>query len=208
MKSNGNGKAKRKIPPEHKIPQGVLVQAANPVLEDRPYHVDSLSTYDLELVRSNCAKADSKYASVNLQDIHQQLGNIRRKGHAKTGLFTRGGSGQPTKEAMLSKYSEWYNNEYTKSDHWIRFRIDYWSRHADKFCRLCGARGIELKLHHSTYYDAYGVSILWNETDEYVIPLCDKCHKRHHQWQPKPPNTDPRTDANLFNTSRLSSHEV
>lgn len=62
--------------------------------------------------------------------------------------------------------------DYLNSKEWREFRIKALV-HFGNQCGLCTSTQ-NLQLHHKTYKN------LFNETFEDVIPLCKKCHKRHH----------------------------
>lgn len=62
--------------------------------------------------------------------------------------------------------------DYLKSKEWREFRIKALD-HFGNQCGLCTSTQ-NLQLHHRTYKN------LFNETFDDVIPLCRKCHKRHH----------------------------
>lgn len=49
-------------------------------------------------------------------------------------------------------------------------------------CRICG-KNYSLEVHHTTYYDDNGVSIVGRESDflDKLITLCEACHSRIHR---------------------------
>lgn len=62
--------------------------------------------------------------------------------------------------------------DYLNSKEWRTFRLQA-LEHFGNRCGLCDSDG-QLDLHHKTYKN------FMNETFADVIPLCRKCHKRHH----------------------------
>lgn len=63
---------------------------------------------------------------------------------------------------------------YISSPQWAAKRQDYFSRHSCE-CRSCGASdGVLIHLHHITY------ERLFNEPDNDLMPLCNKCHAALH----------------------------
>lgn len=63
-------------------------------------------------------------------------------------------------------------DDYLNSSKWRAFRLEALNHFGNR-CGLCDADGT-LDLHHKTYKN------FMNETFADVIPLCRKCHKRHH----------------------------
>lgn len=70
----------------------------------------------------------------------------------------------------------WYRNYYLRSNHWSAMRRDY------KFtmCQRCGSSQ-NLQLHHKTYYNRKGQSILWHERERHFETLCRDCHRKTHR---------------------------
>lgn len=92
------------------------------------------------------------------------------------GLYERGDLGElepvkkKAKENVLSHRQKYI--DYLQSREWREFRLkalDYFGNQ----CGLCTSTH-DLQLHHKTYKNLY------KETFADVIPLCRKCHKRHH----------------------------
>lgn len=48
-------------------------------------------------------------------------------------------------------------------------------------CRLCGSR-VELEVHHLSYRDELGRSIVGQEAEhlDQLITLCSRCHEKQH----------------------------
>ena len=75
------------------------------------------------------------------------------------------------------------------SDYRLKLRSPEWesvARHVrtrdGHRCRLCGSR-VNLEVHHLTYRDERGHSIVGREADhlDKLITLCSRCHERQHQ---------------------------
>lgn len=49
-------------------------------------------------------------------------------------------------------------------------------------CQICG-KSYSLEVHHTTYYDENGVSIVGREADflDKLITLCEECHRKVHR---------------------------
>lgn len=69
----------------------------------------------------------------------------------------------------------WYRRLYMRSAHWQQMKREY------KFsmCQRCGSE-FDLQLHHKTYYNRKGQSILWREQDRHFETLCGQCHRQAH----------------------------
>lgn len=70
----------------------------------------------------------------------------------------------------------WYDNIYLRSNHWQKMKREY----KMNYCEKCGAEH-GLELHHKTYYDRKGRSILWRERDRHFETLCRECHGTIHR---------------------------
>lgn len=62
---------------------------------------------------------------------------------------------------------------YLQSDHWIRFKENYYKKHP-RICFQCGTNK-NIQLHHITYVR------MGRERDCDVTPLCDNCHNELHR---------------------------
>lgn len=62
--------------------------------------------------------------------------------------------------------------DYLQTDHWKETRKQALFRSGRK-CQLCSNMG-NLHVHHNNYDN------LWEETDNDLIVLCDKCHAKFH----------------------------
>lgn len=71
------------------------------------------------------------------------------------------------KELGFKRYTD-----YLKSDHWEKFRKDYWKSHK-KTCCCC--KKAALDLHHLTYKH------LGKEKKTDVVALCRNCHDKVHK---------------------------
>ena len=67
--------------------------------------------------------------------------------------------------------------EYLESEHWQQARVAALEKAGYK-CQLCSYR-YGLEVHHNNYDN------LWNESEQDLFVLCEKCHKRHHDSIPK-----------------------
>ncbi len=63
--------------------------------------------------------------------------------------------------------------DYLESQHWIDFRDDYFSRNPRR-CTISGDL-VDIQLHHISYIN------IGKETDDDVIPLCEKMHQLVHE---------------------------
>lgn len=63
-------------------------------------------------------------------------------------------------------------NEYLNSVKWRNFRQDVFAHYGNK-CILCDSP-TKVEVHHK-HYRTFG-----NETLQDVVPLCQKCHRKHH----------------------------
>ena len=72
--------------------------------------------------------------------------------------------------------SEEYQEEYLKSEWWIKRRDKYVKLVGSK-CEECGKRGQDV--HHQSYRN------LWDEKDEDLMFLCRKCHENKHKKKQK-----------------------
>ena len=83
----------------------------------------------------------------------------------------------------MSIDAAWYHNVYLRTDYWERRKAQYFSTH-DKRCEACSRRytprrllvikPIYIVLHHKDYEN------LWNEPDEDLAALCNRCHRNVH----------------------------
>jgi 5-methylcytosine-specific restriction endonuclease McrA len=70
---------------------------------------------------------------------------------------------------------------YLKTSHWKKIRCKAIKR-ADYKCQICSNRHEELHVHHNTYYDSKGNSILFWEKPSDLICVCEKCHSVIHSY--------------------------
>jgi len=76
---------------------------------------------------------------------------------------------------MLPLNKKWLYRLYMRSAHWQRMKQEY----KLTYCQDCGAEW-NLQLHHKTYYDRKGQSILWRESERHFETLCGRCHRKRH----------------------------
>lgn len=62
--------------------------------------------------------------------------------------------------------------DYLKTEHWSKVRKMMLNKSAYK-CQLCSSKE-KLNVHHNNY------NHMWNETENDLIVLCEKCHKKFH----------------------------
>jgi hypothetical protein len=77
---------------------------------------------------------------------------------------------RPTKEVKSDRKKEYYN--YLQSVKWKEFR-ELAFEHFGRKCGLCDSE-FDVQLHHKHYRNVF------NETFADVIPLCRRCHQKHH----------------------------
>lgn len=74
------------------------------------------------------------------------------------------------------------------SNYRLTLRSPYWEGVARQVrmrdghrCRLCGSR-VELEVHHLSYRDEHGQSIVGHEAEHLglLITLCSRCHEKQH----------------------------
>lgn len=70
-----------------------------------------------------------------------------------------------------------YQN-YLKTFHWMSTKTKIYRKH--KKCYFCGSKK-KLNIHHCSYIDKNGKSILFKETGNNLIVLCNKCHTEWHK---------------------------
>jgi hypothetical protein len=173
------------IPPEYRIPDEVLDQAVIKALHERDYGVDKFETPDWEYVRVLCGP---RYIGVPPDTVRRQGINRRKKGVYGTagGAHNRG---QTSHREIKDRWPSWYRDVYLNCLHWLTHRQHQLDRYRGH-CALCySTRNIEV--HHSHYVDEQGQSILYREKDTDTIPLCRKCHKKHHKSMNLPPENPP-----------------
>ena len=69
----------------------------------------------------------------------------------------------------------WYRRLYMRSAHWQAVKAE----HKRDKCENCGDEN-GLQIHHLTYYDRRGRSVLWREQARHLRTLCRRCHKAEH----------------------------
>ncbi len=78
---------------------------------------------------------------------------------------------------MLPLNKRWlYRRFYLRSNHWQNVKRDYKMGQ----CEKCG-KEYNLDLHHRTYYNRKGQSILWREQERHLQTLCRSCHNQTHE---------------------------
>jgi hypothetical protein len=91
------------------------------------------------------------------------------------GLYLSGELGHitliPKIKRTLSKDKTTYH-EYLKSDRWRKFRKEVFEFYG-KNCILCDSP-FNVEVHHKHY------RTIFKETIKDVVPLCKKCHTKHH----------------------------
>ncbi len=92
------------------------------------------------------------------------------KKKTKIRIRQRRPSWEPAQELRAMPYVE-----FLKSNYWLDARVIFY-RAAGFKCQKCGAKNVELNVHHKTY-DHLGDE--WDYTDDVII-LCRECHKREH----------------------------
>ena len=81
----------------------------------------------------------------------------------------------------VTKITKQSNNKishsiYISSDIWKERRNLYFREHEQK-CLRCGSLK-QINLHHAVYNKD---SVIGNEKDEHLFPLCSKCHRLFHK---------------------------
>lgn len=79
------------------------------------------------------------------------------------------------KTARDERYQKY--QRYLSSPEWMKIRseaIKHWGSKCVLCCSISGLQG-----HHRTYVNLY------NETVDDIVPLCIKCHKKHHSKNEK-----------------------
>lgn len=89
---------------------------------------------------------------------------------------------QPTKKKRHKKKVRKIKNvddyhTYLRSRHWQNFRGHMFT--IQKKCQLCGSTE-KLQVHHK-WYGTRKKSILYRETKDDVVVLCDRCHQKYHK---------------------------
>src|SRR4051794_23720381 len=71
-------------------------------------------------------------------------------------------------------------SDYLKTDHWQQLRLKM-LEFASHRCSICSSSDL-LQVHHARY-TVNGESILFKETENDLIVLCDDCHTVFHRFR-------------------------
>lgn len=88
---------------------------------------------------------------------------------------------------LFTKYKVLKHHDYDaymKSAHWREMRKKTVAKHP--YCASCGckySKNNPLHVHHLTYYDKHGKSILYREKPKHLKVLCRDCHMKLHGEQ-------------------------
>jgi hypothetical protein len=141
-----------------KIPNDILIPFAAQVMRETGKGTDTFITYDFERVHELCGY---EYAHIPLDDVKNQVTNLRKKGSLGA---VNGGHGASKRRPISKEMKAYY-----LTDHWKEFMRkirEFWGHR----CAMCNSSE-RLDGHHRTY------ERLWHEEMTDVIPLCRKCHK-------------------------------
>lgn len=83
-----------------------------------------------------------------------------------------------TKEELAEKAPKQRYDQQLKDIRW-KFKADNIRIRDNHKCRLCGAKNIQLDVHHIRYTGCEA----WDYDDGDLVTLCHKCHEELHSWQ-------------------------
>ena len=133
-----------------------------------------------ELVEMVKVEIGPDYAHVRIDDIRERISTCCKSPGRHGGGWSATVNGHGPSRKHQSP--QWYL-DYLDNPHFIAVRdacLEDWG-HA---CCLCKSSK-HVEVHHNTY------ETLWRESLSDVVPLCSKCHKRHHLYMAGIPAVDP-----------------